>query len=119
MARKFCKFDDSTWNRIREGYARDFAADPEDFKVKIGWQQIAIYVMVGGGLIGRSFAEQPYGAYVDSRTSKRPYAMREIEQMQKLLVLMAEVAGCDPQAVGYRGKPSLPLMPNFHCAGVF
>jgi hypothetical protein len=119
MASNLRKFDQDDWDRIRKGFVADFAEDAEKFKQRIGLQQVALYVMVGGGMIGRSYVEQPQGAYVDARVGKRPYSMKEIAQAQRLLIIMAEVAGFDPQGFGSEGKPNLPSMPNFHGAGVF
>lgn len=119
MAGDFRKFDDGSWARITDNLADEFRKDPEKFRQRIGAQQVALYVMVGGGMIGRSYTQQPEGAYVDSRVSKRPYAQRAIDQMQKMLVVMAQVAGYDPSGFNRDGKPNLPEMPNFHGAGVF
>lgn len=115
MGSSFRKFDDEDFVSARSHFTDEFTKDPDKFRQKIGHQQIALYVMVGGGMIGRSFAEQPKGAYVDSRVGKRPYSMKEIDQARKILVIMAEVAGYDPN--GFNN--GLPSMPNFHGAGVF
>ena len=74
-------------------------------------QQVLVYVMCGGGFIGRSHAEQPKGAYLDDRASKRPYSRRAINQATKVLAAMAEIAGLDPS--------HLPEMPDIHNSGVF
>jgi hypothetical protein len=72
--------------------------------------QVAIYVACGGGRIGRLYAEQPKGAYIDMRVGKRPYSRKEIENMRQVLVAMAEIRGLDPNR--------LPRMPDFHGCGV-
>ena len=77
----------------------------------VGAAQIAVYVMAGGGLIGKSAAEQPAGFYVDSRVSRRPYKLRDIYAAVRVLVRMAEAAGLDPR--------NLPPMPRFHNLSVF
>jgi hypothetical protein len=74
--------------------------------------QIAIYVMVGGGFVGRSYAEQPRSAYCDVRIGKRPYKFKDIEKAQVTLIALAERAGLDAD--------SLPPMPDFsNLGGVF
>lgn len=55
--------------------------------------QAAVYVMVGGGLIGNSAATQPAGFYVDGRVSKRPYSLRNIEKAVKTLHIYQDVLG--------------------------
>ena len=77
----------------------------------IGALQVAIYVACGGGFIGKMNAEQPGQAYIDGRAAKRPYSLRQIENMRRVLVAMAEQRGLDPD--------NLPEMPNFHNCGVF
>lgn len=73
--------------------------------------QTAIYVAVGGGLIGRMYAHQPADAYIDTRTGRRPYKRSEIENMRRVLVITAEEKGLDPH--------HLPEMPAFHNCGLF
>jgi hypothetical protein len=67
--------------------------------------QVAIYVMCGGGFLGRSFAEQPAGAYIDSSVGKRPYSVKKIEAARKALVEEVVKEGLDPN--------DLPVTPNF------
>ena len=78
---------------------------------QIGTLQVAIFVAVGGGLIGNMFARNPKHAYIDSRVDKRPYNRKDIERMRLTLVAMAEVKGLDPSC--------LPPIPEFHNCGVF
>lgn len=85
--------------------------DARRYKKWLPQAQVAIYVMVGGGIIGRMFAEQPADAYIDIRVGKRPYKYKEIAAARKILVAMAEKAGLDPH--------KLPAMPNFGNLGVF
>ena len=67
--------------------------------------QVALYVMCGGGFLGRSFAEQPETAYVDRRTGKLPYSAKKIDTARAALVEEAKREGLDPK--------SLPAMPDF------
>jgi hypothetical protein len=96
---------------VKFNLRREFNDNPNEFRKKITYQQVMVYVMVGGGFVGRSHAEQPAGAYVDGRCSKPPYALRAISQATEVLAIMAEVAGLDPN--------HLPEMYNIHCSGVF
>ena len=73
--------------------------------------QLALYVMAGGGMIGRMYAQQPADAYRDTRAGRAPYAGRKVERMRLILVALAERAGLDPR--------NLPAMSDFHGAGVF
>jgi hypothetical protein len=73
--------------------------------------QIAIYVMCGGGLIGRFAAEQPADFYIDNRVGRLPYKKAEIYQAVETLKTIAEVNGFDPH--------HLPSTPMFHNMGIF
>ena len=66
--------------------------------------QIEIYTAVGGGLVGRMYAQQPQEAYLDDRAGKRPYKRKEIEQMRQRLVKTATELGYDPANL-----PELPV----------
>ncbi len=83
----------------------------EEASAQIPLLQIAIYVMVGGGFIGRMYAEQPADAYIDSRVGRRPYSIREINKARGALIAMAKKAGLDPS--------NLPKSPRWHNLGVF
>jgi hypothetical protein len=73
--------------------------------------QIAVYVMCGGGFLGRSAAEQPADFYLDDRVSRRPYKGAEILQAVKTLAAIAKASGMNPY--------HLPEMPNFHNCGIW
>lgn len=73
--------------------------------------QVAVYVMCGGGFLGRMAAEQPADFYVDARCGKLPFKVREIEQAVQVLVIAAGAHGLDPH--------NMPAMPRFHNMGVF
>jgi hypothetical protein len=72
--------------------------------------QIVVYVMAGGGWLGCSAAEQPKLFYVDSRCSKRPYAVKKTLQATEVLSLYAEVLGL---------QQPLTFRTEFHNCGVF
>jgi len=80
-------------------------------KRSIGNLQVAVYVMCGGGRIGRFAAEQPADFYIDARVDKLPYSVKAIYQTVKVLAALAEKRGLDPQA--------MPKLPGFHASGVF
>ena len=73
--------------------------------------QTAIYVMCGGGMLGRFAAEQPTDFYIDDRVGKLPYPRKEIQQAVETLATIAKANGLNP------GR--LPEMPQFHNMGVF
>ena len=69
--------------------------------------QIAVYVMQGGGLIGRMYAEQPADAYRDTRAGRARYNGTDSENARNALRVMAEVLGLDPHAL-----PPMPALPG-------
>ena len=77
----------------------------------IGNMQIAVYAMVGGGLLGRSAAEQPADFYIDGRVGKLPYTRRHIIGAVERLALIAQANGLNPH--------DMPSMPRLHNLGVF
>ena len=83
----------------------------EYHKDKLGNLQIAVYVAVGGGLLGRLTAEQPADFYIDTRAGRPPYPKRAIYQAVKVLAGLAKANGLDPH--------HMPPMPSFHGAGLF
>jgi len=72
--------------------------------------QVAVYVMVGGGLIGRMYAEQPADAYIDTRAGRRPYRLDQIEAVRQCLIASCRALGLDPHHVS---------MPDFPGCWVF
>lgn len=96
---------------LRHTLGEQYAENPDKFMERIRGQQVMVYVMTGGGFIGRSHAEQPKSAYIDDRVSKRPYSRKAISNATTVLILMAEIAGLDPN--------NLPAMIDIHNSGVF
>ncbi len=80
-------------------------------KADVGAAQVAVYVMAGGGLIGRFAAEQPADFYVYDRVSRRPYPKRELYRAVAVLARMAQANGLDPR--------NMPSMPRLHSLTVF
>ena len=72
--------------------------------------QLVVYTMVGGGMLGNSAATQPTHFYVDSRCSKRPYAVSKIKQATDVLAIYAKVLGL---------QEPLNFKASFHNCGVF
>lgn len=74
--------------------------------------QVAVFVMCGGGMVGRSAAESPEGFYIDDRVTVRmPYSQKKIYKAVKTLAAIATANGLNPR--------KLPQMPNFHNMEVF
>ena len=76
----------------------------------IGNQQLVVYVMCGGGMLGRLAAEQPADFYIDSRYGRLPYKKAEILQAVQVLATIASARGLDPH--------NLPSLPGFHACGI-
>jgi hypothetical protein len=82
------------------------------FKVEtIPTMQTAVYVMCGGGFLGKFAAEQPGQFYIDSRVGKLPFPKKEIIQAVKTLATLATAHGLNAK--------HLPEMPRFHNMGIF
>ena len=57
--------------------------------------QVAVYVMCGGGFLGKMAAEQPADFYIDDRVSRLPYGRKAITQAVEVLRVHAEKEGLD------------------------
>lgn len=77
----------------------------------IPMMQVAVFVMCGGGHLGRFAAEQPEKFYIDDRVTRLPYPKREIYQAVETLKTIAIANGLDHN--------KMPEMPRFHNMGVF
>ena len=73
--------------------------------------QVAVFVMCGGGFLGRLAAEQPADFYIDDRVVRLPYLRREIEQAVSVLATLAVKAGLDPH--------NMPKMGDWHACGIW
>lgn len=69
--------------------------------------QVALYVMCGGGLLGKSAAEQPGSFYIDERCGRLPYGRRAVKGAVRQLVALAKASGLDPNNL-----PPMPRFPN-------
>jgi len=82
-----------------------------DNPIEIKALQVAIYVMAGGGMIGRFAAEQPADYYHDTRTGQGAYSNRAVQQAVDVLARLAELNGLNPH--------KMARVPNFHYCGIF
>jgi hypothetical protein len=73
--------------------------------------QVAVYVMCGGGFLGRFAAEQPMDFYIDDRVGHLGYSREEIYQAVETLKTIVIANGMDPHR--------LPAVPSFHNMGIF
>jgi hypothetical protein len=78
---------------------------------QVALMQVVVFVMCGGGLLGRFASEQPADFYIDDRVGRLPFGKKEILQAVKVLELAAIEAGFDPR--------KMPEAPRFHNMGVF
>ena len=60
-------------------------------------EQVAVYVMCGGGLLGKMASEQPADFYIDGRVGRLPYNRKAITQAVEVLRVHAEKEGFDPR----------------------
>ena len=72
--------------------------------------QTAVFVMCGGGFLGRFATEQPADFYIDDRVSKLPYSRKVIKQAVAVLCAHAENEGLDTHNLSFAG---------FHNCGTF
>jgi hypothetical protein len=47
--------------------------------------QVAVYVMCGGGMLGRFAMSQPADFYIDDRVGKLPYSRKDIYQVIEIM----------------------------------
>jgi hypothetical protein len=83
----------------------------KEYPERIPPLQVAVYVMCGGGHLGRFAAEQPADFYIDERCGRLPYRRKEIVQAVAVLASIAQGAGLDPH--------KMPEIPDFHSCGIF
>jgi len=85
-------------------------ADAKSWRKFIPLTQLIVFVMCGGGAIGRFAAENPADFYIDARVPVLPYSKQEILQVVMFLKIVAETNGLDAHNM---------RMPDFHAMGVF
>lgn len=88
------------------------AREPQWAEPRMKTLQTAVYVMCGGGFLGRMAAEQPFDFYIDDRVSRLPYSKRAI--LQAVSVLAALATG-----LGIARSADMPRMMDMHNAGIF
>lgn len=73
--------------------------------------RVAVYTMIGGGMLGQSAANDPWTFYIDTRVGKLPYSKRDIMHAVRDLATLCDAAGLT--------SVTMPPMPNFPNLGVF
>lgn len=104
-------FDDSKACEVGGDGKTHHYPTPEKAMENIRALQVAVYVMCGGGMIGKFAAEQPADFYIDQRVGRLNYPTRKIYQAVTVLRACAVAAGLDPRR--------MPPMPDFHSCWVF
>lgn len=82
---------------------------------RIQAMQVAVYVMCGGGHLGRFAATQPAHFYIDDRAGRQPFGLRKIQRAVQALVDEARAQGLDPLSL--EAGETLDALPNM--GGVF
>lgn len=67
--------------------------------------QVAVYVMIGGGMLGAFAMRQPASFYIDTRVGKLPYSRKDIMQVIECIIAACHVLGKDAHNLP---EPSLP-----------
>lgn len=108
-------------------------ATPEELDVAIGHgseeyfgnlveqvklRQVIVYIMCGGGTLGRSAAEQPGDFYIDTRHGNLVYPKPYIMQAVKILEYQADLCGYKTKR-GSKNKAEMPKVAEFHNMGIF
>jgi len=75
----------------------------------IGVHQIAVYVICGGGHLGRWAAENPAAFRMDDSVTRLPYSRDEVSRSVATLSRIAQAHGFNPH--------DLPCMPLLHSFG--
>ena len=89
-----------TRHATTESWARDL----------IGVHQVAVYVMCGGGHLGRWAAENPAAFYMNDSVRRLPYSRDEVRRSVATLARIAQAHGFNPH--------DLPCMPLLHSFGI-
>jgi len=61
--------------------------------------QVEVYVMCGGGMLGKFAATQPSDFYIDARVGRLPFSRRDICQAVEVLKGVAIKLGKDPHSL--------------------
>lgn len=83
--------------------------------------QLTVYVMCGGGFIGRFAAEQPEDFYIDDRAAT-VYPSKAIFQAVEILKIYAKILGLDPHNLNPSKEMNLDFFDHFmnhHGCGIF
>ena len=82
---------------------------------RIQAMQVTVYVMCGGGILGKFAAAKPADFYIDALVNRRPFTSHEIKRAVASLVEQSQRDGLDPHNLDV-GK-ALSKLPNM--GGVF
>lgn len=110
----FYKFSEDDLTRVRENLEERLREKTTTRAILIDEMQhlqTVIYVMTGGGMLGRFAAEQPADFYIDLRVGRLPYPKKEIYQAIKVLEIYGEVLGYNTH--------DMPRRASWHSCGVF
>jgi hypothetical protein len=80
--------------------------------------QLSVYVMCGGGFLGRFAAEQPADFYIDDRAATA-FPSEVIYQAVKVLEVYANVLELDPHNLQPSKELNLHSFMNHHNCGIF
>lgn len=111
------RYTDGTWKldmtEVENNFRQELKVKGGKAKLREEMQalRVAIYTMIGGGMLGDFAVNQPKDFYIDARVSKRPYKNRSIYQAVAVLALYVKVLGLN--------YDTMPRMPHFHNCGVF
>jgi hypothetical protein len=94
------KYADGTWKldmeKVKENLQCRFEQDKKRYMAEVAQLRTALFIMCGGGMLGRFAACQPKDFYIDLRVGKLPYKKRTITQAVEVLLAYLEVAGINP-----------------------
>jgi hypothetical protein len=94
---------------LDQGFVSDVVLNPWGAEI-VAVHQVAVFVMVGGGFLGRWAAENPADFYLDDRVGRLPYSREDIRRSVATLAKIAQTQGLNPH--------DLPVMPLLHSFGI-
>lgn len=80
--------------------------------------QLTVYIMCGGGFIGRFAAEQPEDFYIDDRAAT-VFPNKVIYQAVNVLKIYAKILQLDPHNLNPSKEMNLGFFMNHHNCGIF
>lgn len=89
---KVKSFDKERWLDINFGF--DKSKKPTEKELE--HLQVMVYVMVGGGMLGRFAMSQPADFYIDLRVGRLPYPQKDIFNVIEMLKAVCDYLKKDP-----------------------